>query len=142
MIAGIGQAVELATVFEAHGDTARTGKLNDFLNAGILAALGNDDAVEGAAGLKGFANRVNAGETIHGQIVPSGQFTVHHEVIPAGRGTARNFVSFEAISESLLGLSPGGVIAMLRRSRLRLSDWKLEFHIHFNSYPQGRGEKD
>src|SRR5215831_1629994 len=79
----------------------------------------------------------------------------------------RNFVSFEAISESvphgvlvsgigqmvgerkpfsdgeiLLGLSPGGVIAMLRRSRLRLSDWKLEFHIHFNSYPQGRGEKD
>src|SRR5215469_8613073 len=79
----------------------------------------------------------------------------------------RNFVSFEAISESvprgvlvsgigqmvgerkpfsggeiLLGLSPGGVIAMLRRSRLRLSDWKWEFHIHFNSYPQGRGEKD
>src|SRR5215469_29195 len=84
-----------------------------------------------------------------------------------GRPAARNFVSFEAISESvphgvlvsgigqmvgerkpfsdgeiLLGLSPGGVIAMLRRSRLRLSDWKLEFHIHFNSYPQGRGEKD
>ena len=88
MIAGIGQAVELATVFEAHGDTARTGKLNDFLYAGILAALGNDDAVEGAAGLKGFANGVNAGETIHGQIVPSGQFTVHHEVMPADGGTA------------------------------------------------------
>src|SRR5262249_2409591 len=113
MVAGIGQAVELATVFEAHGDTARTGKLNDFLNAGILAALGNDDAVEGAAGLKGFANRVNAGETIHGQIVPSGQFTVHNEVMPAGRGTAPVGMTGDR-RRSLLdnetggGLSPSG----------------------------------
>ena len=88
-------------------------------------------------------------------------------VLQEGCRTVRNFVSFEAISESvprgvlisgigqmvgdrkpfsdgeiLLGLSPRGVIAMFRRTRLRLSDWKWEFHIHFNSYPQGRGEKD
>src|SRR5262249_28940935 len=90
-------------------------------------------------------------------------FTPCHKKAPPNGRDCRNFVSFEAISESvprgvlvsgigqmvgerkpfsggeiLLGLSPGGVIAMLRRSRLRLSDWKWEFHIHFNSYPQGR----
>jgi len=46
-------------------------RLHDFFDAGVLAALGDEDAVEGAAGFEGFANGVNAGETIHG-----GEFTV------------------------------------------------------------------
>jgi len=65
VIAGIGQAVELAAVFETNSNTARAGELNDFFNAGVLTALGDNNAVEGAPGLEGFTNRVNTGETIH-----------------------------------------------------------------------------
>jgi hypothetical protein len=66
MIAGVGEAVELAAVFEADWDVLGAGELDDFFDAGVLAALGDEDAVEGAAGFEGFANGVNAGETIHG----------------------------------------------------------------------------
>jgi hypothetical protein len=40
--------------------------LDDFFDARVLAAFGDEDAIEGAAGFEGFANGVNAGETIHG----------------------------------------------------------------------------
>jgi hypothetical protein len=76
----------LAAVLESHGDTARAGKLNDFLNAGILAAFGDDDTVKGTAGFEGFANRVNAGETVHGELqfsVASLQFTVQRRQFTA-----------------------------------------------------------
>ena len=69
MIAGVGESIELAAVFEAHGDVLRAGELHDFFDAGVLAALGDEDAVEGAAGFEGLADGVNAGETIHGKRV-------------------------------------------------------------------------
>ena len=75
MIAGIGQAVELAALFETNSNTARAGELNDFFNAGILTALGDNNTVEGAAGLEGFTNRVNTGETIHSE--PSSPWPVY-----------------------------------------------------------------
>jgi hypothetical protein len=86
VVAGICEPVELAAVLESHGDTARAGKLNDFLNAGILAAFGDDDTVKGTAGFEGFANRVNAGETVHGELqfsVASLQFTVQRRQFTA-----------------------------------------------------------
>ena len=67
VIAGIGQAVQLAAVFETNSDSARAGELNDFFNAGVLTALGDNNTVEGAPGLEGFTNRVNTGETIHSE---------------------------------------------------------------------------
>jgi hypothetical protein len=67
MIAGVGEAIQIGTVFEADGNVIGTGKLNDFLDAGVLAAFSDDDAVEGGAGFEGFADGVNAGETVHGE---------------------------------------------------------------------------
>ena len=69
----------MAAVLESHGDTARAGELNDFLDSRILSTFGDDDAVKGITGFEGFANRVNAGETVHGELqfsVASLQFTV------------------------------------------------------------------
>ncbi len=41
MIAGVGEAVELTAVLEADGDILGTGELDDFFDAGVLAALGD-----------------------------------------------------------------------------------------------------
>jgi hypothetical protein len=71
MIAGIGQAIELTSIFKTHRDATLTGQLHDLLDAGILAAFGDDDAVESAAGLKCFADSMNAGESVHGKEVYS-----------------------------------------------------------------------
>jgi hypothetical protein len=71
MLAGAGEAIQLAAIFEADGDAALAGKLDDLFNAGILAALGDEDAVEGGAGFESFADGVNASETIHGEAVYS-----------------------------------------------------------------------
>jgi len=65
------KAIELAAVLETHGDVLRAGELHDFFDASVLAALGDEDAVESAAGFEGFADGVNAGETIHGKRVYS-----------------------------------------------------------------------
>jgi hypothetical protein len=71
MIAGVGQAIELAAVFKANGNSALPCELHDFFDARVLAALGDEDAVESSAGFDSFANGVNAGETIHGEEVYS-----------------------------------------------------------------------
>ena len=65
MIAGIGKAIELAAFFEAHRNAVLLGELNDFFDARILTAFGDHDAVEGAACFEGFADGMNAGETVH-----------------------------------------------------------------------------
>ena len=71
MIAGIRYAIQLAAIFKAHGDATLARQLHDLFHAGILAPFGNEDAVKGAARLKRFANRMNAGESIHGKRVYS-----------------------------------------------------------------------
>ena len=78
MIAGVGKAIELSAVFEADGDAALARELHDFFDAGVLPAFGDEDAVEGVAGFEGFADGVDAGETVHGKqsTVFSRQLTV------------------------------------------------------------------
>ena len=71
MIAGVGKAVEIGAIFEADGNLSLAGELDDFFDAGILAALGDDNAVEVTAGLEGFAHGVNASETVHGRSLQS-----------------------------------------------------------------------
>ena len=66
VLAGVGEAIELAAIFKTNGDAARASELHDFFDASVLAALGDDDAVEGAAGFEGFADGVNASEAVHG----------------------------------------------------------------------------
>jgi hypothetical protein len=67
MIFGIGEAIDLAAIFEAHGDATTARELHDFFGARVLAASRDDDAVDGAAALQGFAHGVDAGEAIgHG----------------------------------------------------------------------------
>jgi hypothetical protein len=65
VLACVREAIKLAAIFEADGNTALAGELDDFFDASVLATLGDDDAVEGAACFESFANRVNAGEPIH-----------------------------------------------------------------------------
>ncbi len=67
VIFGVGEAVELAAVFEADGDALFSCELNNFFYAGVLAAFGDNNAVDGALGLKGFADGVDAGEAVDGR---------------------------------------------------------------------------
>jgi len=66
MIAGVGEAVEIAAVLETHGNVALAGELHDIFDARILTAFGDDNAVKRVAGFEGFAHGVNAGESVHG----------------------------------------------------------------------------
>jgi hypothetical protein len=131
VVAGIGQPVELAALLESHGDTARAGKLNDFLDTGVLAAFGDDDAVKGTAGFEGFANGVNAGETVHGELqfsVASLQFTVQRRQFTAavdGEGDGKKQIPrpgaglgmthFEA--RAIWTAEAAGWVEILRRKR-------------------------
>jgi hypothetical protein len=65
MIFRIGKAVELAAVFKADRNVARTRELDDFLDPSILSASSNEDAIEGAARVQGFANGMNTSELVH-----------------------------------------------------------------------------
>jgi hypothetical protein len=65
MIFRIGETIELATLFKTDGNVSRAGELDNFLDAGVLAAARDQDAVEGAAGVESFAYGVNAGKFVH-----------------------------------------------------------------------------
>jgi hypothetical protein len=54
VVAGTGQAIELAAVLEAHRDVLRAGELNNFFDAGVLAALGDEDAIGRRCWLRGL----------------------------------------------------------------------------------------
>ena len=69
MITRVGETIEIAAVFKAHGNVALASKLHNFFDAGILAALGDNDAIKGVAGFESFTHSVNAGETVHGKRV-------------------------------------------------------------------------
>ena len=49
MIFRIGETIELAAVFKAHGNVSRAGKLHNFLDTGVLTAARDQDAIERAA---------------------------------------------------------------------------------------------
>jgi hypothetical protein len=65
MILRIGKTIELAAVFESDRDVPRTRELDYFLDACVLTAARNQNAIERAARVQGFANSVDAGELIH-----------------------------------------------------------------------------
>jgi hypothetical protein len=76
VITSIRHAIELAAIFEANCHSPFTRQLYDLFHAGILAPSSDKDAVKGAARLERFANRMNAGESIHGKRVYSLQLKV------------------------------------------------------------------
>ena len=59
---GIGKPVELPAIFEPQGDALFACELHDLLDAGVLAALGDDDAVDGPRCVARFLHGVNTGE--------------------------------------------------------------------------------
>ena len=63
----VGQTIELPAILETDGDAAFAREFHDAFDAGILTALGDDDAIECASGFEGFADGVNTGETVHGK---------------------------------------------------------------------------
>jgi len=56
----IGKAVELTAFLEAHWNALLARELQDFLDARVLPALGDSDAVDGALRFERFFHRVNA----------------------------------------------------------------------------------
>jgi hypothetical protein len=69
VIARVGEAVELRTVFETHHNAAAAGKLHDFFDTRVLPAFGDHDAIESATGFECFANGVNSRESVQGRKV-------------------------------------------------------------------------
>ena len=67
MIFRIGEAVELAAVFETHGNALLARELHDFFDARVLPALGNDDVLDGTLRFERFFHRVDAGQLVHGR---------------------------------------------------------------------------
>jgi hypothetical protein len=58
MILGVGQAIELAAILEAHWDALPARQLHDLFGARVLAAFGDEDTVERATRFERLAHRV------------------------------------------------------------------------------------
>ena len=65
MIFRVGETIQLAAVFKADGNIARTSELDNFFDARVLAAARDQDAIEGAARVERFADGVDASELVH-----------------------------------------------------------------------------
>src|SRR5262249_11046051 len=65
VILRVRQAIELAAIFKAHGNVVLARQLHDFLDARVLAAASDHDAIEGAVGFEGFLYGMDSGDLVH-----------------------------------------------------------------------------